>query len=255
MQVRLVRINPPEWFAESGAFLMEKPVTSERSPAGPHLLFVRAAAEPRTLGVFGVAPARTNLEIVVGAERTPHVAVRQSFAISAIVPPTARTRPEYVPVTLKSNRPFQVTGFALAPESEDALETTLGFFPPERDESGEFQWVGPRGEVAIARSGPALRLSMRGRIPTDFVEMPVQVVVGVDGQPRKTETITSADFRISLDLPAVASRSTTVVSFEASSTFVPDAVEHNGDGRQLAFRAYELRSERADGSTPKHSPD
>jgi hypothetical protein len=257
MQVRLVRINPPEWFAESGAFLMEQTPGSERSPAGPHLLFVRAAAEPRTLGVFGIAPARTNLEIVVGAERTPHVAVTRSFAISAKVPATDRAQPEYVPVMLEANHPFQVTGFALASESEDSLEATLGFFPPEQDESGEFQWVGPRGEVAIARSGPPLRLSMRGWIPTEFFEMPVQVVVGVDGQPMKTETITSADFRISIDLPAVETQSTTVVSFEASSTFVPDAVEHNGDRRQLTFRAYDLRTERTAAAiaTPEPSPE
>ena len=49
-----------------------------------------------------------------------------------------------------------------------------------------------------------------------------------------------------MDLPAAAPSSTTVVSFETSSSFVPDRVEHNGDRRVLAFRAYELHAERLD---------
>jgi hypothetical protein len=111
-----------------------------------------------------------------------------------MVPSTVLTRLEYVPVTLEANRPFQVTGFTLSPQNEDSLEATAGFFPAERDESGEFQWVGPRGEVAIARTGPPLRVTVRGRVPTEFVRMPLRFVVSVDGQATKTETVTDTDF-------------------------------------------------------------
>jgi hypothetical protein len=189
------------------------------------------------------------IDIVVGNDRIRTSVSAPSFGISATVPGTSGTGLEYIPVTLEGPGAFQVTRFALRPQDEDAAEPTIGFFAPERDEIGEFRWVGPRGDIVITRSGPPVRLRLRGRVPVEFVTMPLELDIEVAGQLVKTEMVRTAEFNLTVDLPAAPRGSSTLVSVEASSSFVPDTIERNGDNRVLTFRAYELHAERVGGGS------
>lgn len=250
--VELVRIDPPRWFAEGGAFLSGEAATPERMRLGPHLLFVRTTDMRQQLVLAGTTDQPGEVSVSVGSKKPNLVHLESTFGLSLEVPSREEAGVEYAPVRLNTTASVRVTEIAVVPIGTEWVQPLRGFFPIERQErSPAFRWMGPKATALVARTGTAIRVSLDGMLPAEHLSLPLTLQVSADGQPIETIEIHDATFTVAFVLPETRAKATTELGFRVSASFVPAVVEGTGDERELSMRVYDLRAEPIEKRTPK----
>jgi hypothetical protein len=241
-RIELVRLDPPRWFAESGFALTSDAGPAERVSTEAHLMFVRSDLTSHDLIVSGTSPRKTVVTVTVGGHVPRRWRLEHDFSVRVALPSYTGAE-AYVPVRLDAEEPLLLTNVSLNAHTGDLALPASGFHAPERDEFGqEFQWMGPQAEIVVSGSGFPMRLTVTGMAPLQHFIRPMTLHVEVPGAPRRSYHLTERDFQAEIDLPPIEPGATTALTLWTSESFVPDAVEHNGDRRSLALRIYDLRA-------------
>lgn len=243
IEVEIVRLDPPRWFAERGFFLTPEAGSPDRVAREGHLLFVRPDPTLREVVVSGTAPLAAVVTIVVDGDAQPPQRVDREFSLR-VPAPSARGTGAYVPIRFDATVPLMLTDVALVAVDRDLIQPIEGFHAIEEDEFGRrFQWMAPRARGTVLRSGGPLRIALRGRLPVQYYRLPVTLRVEVDGMIAREQPLDEPDFQLHLDLPAATPGAEASIAFSVSDSFVPDRVERNGDRRSLAIRVYDLHAD------------
>jgi hypothetical protein len=237
-KIQLVRLEPPDWFAESGFLLSGDAGPVDQVAQEPHILFVRTSAEPRRLVVSGTTEARADVSIDVAGDEQARCTVTDSFTIQTVVAPSDGAD-AYTPVQFETDAPLRLTDVQLVDDDRDAIQLLDGFQAAERDDHDlPFRWIAPDARLTVVRSGEPVRIALHGRVPTDYLRLPLTVRITIDDLPPVIRRIDTPDFTTTLDLPRTAAGTTTAIAIAVPDSFVPDEIEGNGDRRRLAIRIY-----------------
>ncbi len=243
-RVELVRLDPPRWFARSGFFLTTDWGPADEVSRQPHLLYVRPDGQRTELSISGRASRPTDVTMMVVGEPRRRWRVSNDFSVRVAVPPASGTS-LYVPVRLEATAPLLLTAVSVDPDGGEVWLPTAGFHASEVDELGRtFRWISPSADITVSGSGTPMRLTLRGQLPIDYYHLPVTVRASAPGWQGQTYQVTDRDFRLAIDLPPAEAGSQTLVTLSTSQSFVPDAIERNGDMRLLSMRVYEIRAAR-----------
>lgn len=103
-----------------------------------------------------------------------------------------------------------------------------------------WRWTGPWATVRVHNSGRDLTLRLAGDSPLKYVDAPPQVTVragaAILGRFRPSDEY---DYRLKVPADALAAAGN-VLTIETDRIFVPDERFHNGDGRPLGLRIFEV---------------
>jgi hypothetical protein len=242
-QVDLVRIERPRWFVGSGYVDSGEAGTFEAVAHEPSVVFVRGDIDELMLLSVrsrGAGPLRVLLGNRVAAEWN----VSGTSGLPVRVTPASEPR-QYVPLRLEAGHGLEIVGIATLPADRNLLTPVRGLFDVEPDETGEvYRWISQDSAFLAIRSGAPARLTLRGRIPVQYYDVPpreLRVTVD-DGEP-DVRALEANRFTLEFALPETVPGAMTRISLHVSDGFSPDEVLGNGDTRQLSLMIYgvELR--------------
>ena len=243
--IDLVRLDPPRWMIESGAFVTDEAGPYQRVTREPHRLHVHPARVPQALIVSGT---------VDGARRPVDVSLRYGdtlrrfwrvdgfFTLHALLPPVTTER--YVPVSLAAEAPLAITDVWVTDAAQPAIRPARGFHLAERDREGRvFRWAASDAHAIAYVPGDTAVLTIEGWLPLDYYDGATTVTLRWNDRPLATVAVAGPRLYHQLRVRRADGNPWNELTIATSHSFVPDNRTRNGDRRVLSLRIYELRLE------------
>lgn len=245
LSVELVRLDPPEWFIESG-FLMSADAGPPQAVARePHVLHLRGSRKPRRLIASGTlpGPGRANITLRAGSDVRDRWRVEKQFKIRARLPELPG--PGYVPVSFASSEPLLFSDVTVTGDEHPVIRPGRGFFAAEPGRRGRwFRWLAPEASAEAFLPSKWGRLRIRGRMPLEYYDGPVSISLEWNGTALGSIPIDTARFVLDCRVRADEAQWSTL-KIRSSHSFVPHDRQKNGDRRVLAAQIRQLRLTRA----------
>lgn len=255
--IELVRLEPPRWAIESGAFVTNEAGPYEEVKRQPHLFHVRPSPARQVLMVSGaVDTARGPVELSLegGGGVSSSWRAEGFFTLRTLLPPV--TSKSYVPISLHAPAPVAITDVWLERETSAAVRPAEGFYLAERDEGTRlFRWIGTEAHAAAYLPTDTGLLTIEGWIPVNYYRLPVTVSLAWNGRPVASLHVDGERFRHRLRVERGSPSAWGEVMISSSHSFVPDEQVSNGDLRRLSVRIYELSLEALDPSVGSSAVD
>ncbi len=105
---------------------------------------------------------------------------------------------------------------------------------------GKRRWL-KRRAVIILPAGRGDYLFIKGFIPLEFFSKKPKIRISISGKPVDTFSPTGDNFSRKYALPEDIKHYPVLLLIESSSSFVPDKINHLGDGRELSVSLQECR--------------
>jgi hypothetical protein len=241
--IDLVRLDPPRWTIESGAFVTDEAGPYERVIREPHRFYV----QPKRFGQVLILSGSTDsvrepveLSLQYGATVTRSSLVNGFFTLHTVLPPMATQ--QYVAASLNTRAPVAITDLWVTDARQPAIRPGRGFYRAERDPQGRvFRWTATDASATVYLPGESADLTIDGWIPRRYYDGPVTLSLGWGGQPLASLRVESESFRHRLRLIRPSDDAWGELTIASSQSFVPHQRTGNGDRRVLGARIYELR--------------
>jgi hypothetical protein len=201
-----------------------------RAQDGPTLVMI--AGEPRD-----ARAAEWEGELALAGRRLDSRSCGAPWLAAHALPPSAVRG--FLPLDFSTTRggsrsgaPFALRGLAYGATSDPLLVRGDGWHYPETAEDGRpFRWASRMARSMINVPAAGGRLVVEGEVPARYLGGPATVEIESGGVRRSVSA--SGRFFLELDVPPGPPREATLRS---DRDFVPDAVQRNGDRRQLALK-------------------
>jgi len=240
--IELVRLEPPRWAIESGAFVTDEAGPYEEVKRQPHRFYVRPSPSPQVLMVSGAVDAArgpVELSLENGVRVSSFSRADGLFTVRALLPPI--TSESYVPISLHAPAPVAITDVWLEGETRAAVRPAAGFYLAERDAGARlFRWMGVEARAAAYLPTESGRLTIEGWIPVNYYRLPLTLSLAWNGRPLASFRVDSERFRHRLRMERASESAWGELTISSSHSFVPDERVRNGDLRRLSIRIYEL---------------
>lgn len=241
LAVELVRLDPPEWFIESGLLASADAGLPQDVAREHHLFHIRPSQKRRLLIASGILPRQRNANIALRVGDSVHDrwTVEKQFSIRSRFGELAG--PGYLPVSFESSEPLLFTDLMVADEGHPVIRPGAGFYPAETGGRGRrFRWMAPQATAEAFLSSQWGQLRIRGRIPAKYYDGPVTMSLDWNGTPLGSVQIRAPRFVLTCRAPAGEAPWSTL-TIRSSHSFIPGERQKNGDTRVLAAQVDQLR--------------
>jgi hypothetical protein len=241
LSVELWRLDPPGWFCDSGFLVTLEAGQPEQVAKETHRAYVRPSPRRRALIVSGslMGARETTLSLFRGDTVHERWQLGGDFTLRTILDPVQTD--SYLPLSFVAPVPVLFTDIWLEPEDQPAIRPAKGFYFPERDRDAKlFRWMSPSAEAVVYLPARSARLRIRGQIPVEYYDLPVEISLTWNGNPLVSFPIATREFQVEHMLSHSPDEPWGTLRLESSHRFVPDEWQKSGDRRVLAARIYEL---------------
>ncbi len=258
-QVELFAIRSPRHFPGDGWLLSLESGRIDDAPLTPRLAYLKATSRPSFLLVAGSPTDATedcHLDLEISgllSDRAPCLEpLLRGYRLDASDPGSG-----YLPLSITTAygdspvaRPFVLDGLDYGAEDDPGFARGEGWFHPEKDnEFQRFYWTSPHARTLLHVPPSGVRLVIEGTAPVRYLGAEFKLELTEGGAPLAATQVKDGRFRLEAQIPGTASRFREVL-LTSERSFVPDAIQKNGDLRHLAVRVYSF-SLVAVGSQPR----
>jgi hypothetical protein len=261
-------IAPPGWMADEGWSLsLETSGVAQnddlRTGVRPAVVFVRQRSGATVLmiggrNVSGPAGPSVRIDLSIGDALFDSWTVAPDpemfFKMWQLPAGTLSAEEPYLRLEVRATpiganaTPFEVVyeQFDLQPVDSVVWGLDTDWYPEEYQEdiAVPWRWSGPTGTLRVHHAGRDVILRIRGEVPLAHLGGPPRLSVRT-GDRLITQTIvhdTAMDLQVRVPADALT-ESGGRLTVETDRSFVPDDVLHNGDGRRLGVRAFQIELE------------
>jgi len=130
-----------------------------------------------------------------------------------------------------------------ASDNAAVAEYVEGFFPPERNQTGEWRWMGPTGLIKLRNTHQPMMLKIRGRVPVEQLPGASTITFEFNGQPmddmKASKDTIETEYRIAA--AQQGSDEWSELRIRATESFIPHDIDpKSADRRRLAFSLYSV---------------
>jgi len=239
IRAELVRIERPAWFSGRGFMISDEAgsiaeVTAERERKA----YLLPMSAPSFLLLSGepLSNDASTARVEYGATRLDDVSLGSPVLKGySLKPSEPRAGYEELRITTRAGAPFLFKGLDYGPETAAGFVHGEGWYLPERDEElRPFRWTSPSARSLLHVPPGGAHLIVEGAAPLHYFEPGLTVELKTNAETRVRSRPGETSFKLEVDLePGFAD-----VRVEASRSFVPDRIQHNGDERALSLRVY-----------------
>lgn len=241
LSAELVRVDPPNWFIESGFLVAADAGHPEQIAREDHVLHIRAMATPQRLIASGTVLGAPRADVILrmGNAATKRWAVEQRFSVQeSLVSPSG---PGYVPVSFQTSQPILFTDVAVTDDASPIIRPSWGFYPAEpTGRGGRFRWVGPQAVAAAFLPSRRGHLRIGGSVPRSYGGAPVRLSLEWNNRNLGEFSIQPGPYRLDCRVTS-SGDGTGTLQMSWSDQFIPHERQQNGDMRVLAAQVHDLR--------------
>lgn len=241
LSAELVRVDPPDWFVESGFLLAADSGRPEQVAREDYVLHIRRTPMPQRLIASGTVMGAERADVILreGDAAAGQWTVEKRFSLQQSL--ASPSGPGYMPVSFQASEPILFTDVTVTDDATPVIRPSRGFYPAEpTGRGGRVRWVGPEAVAAAFLPSPSGDLRIRGSVPRSYDGTRVTLSLYWNESRIGDFSIRAGPYLLECRVTR-SGDSTGTLRMAWSHHFVPHERQKNGDMRVLSAQVHELR--------------